>query len=118
MNKIKHKTKEWKYPRNVFLVFLFIILILFVKYCYLSLSPNINGRNMKVFAANRNTVSRVLKAKRGTIYDSEKNILAHNVTSYTFIAYLDPKRSTSKKTNHVKDIESTAKALSEVLESD
>ncbi len=116
MSKQKHKTKDWKYPRNVFLVFLFAIIILFARYCYLSLSPSINGRNMKVFAANRNTVSKVLKAKRGTIYDSEENILAHNVTSYTLIAYLDENRSTSTKINHVKDIDATAKALAQVLD--
>ena len=86
MNKKKQKTKNWKYPRNVFLVFLFAIIVLFAKYCYLALSPNINGRNMKVFAESRNTVSKVLKAKRGTIYDIEGNVLAHNVTSYTLIA--------------------------------
>ena len=73
---------------------------------------------MKVFAANRNTVSKVLKAKRGTIYDFEGNILAHNVTSYTLIAYLEPSRSTKTKINHVKDIDTTAKALAEVLEAD
>ena len=118
MKKQKQITNNWKYPRNVFLVFLFAILILFAKYCYLAISPNINGRNMKVFAANRNTVSKILKAKRGTIYDSEGNILAHNVTSYTLIAYLDPKRSTKTKIHHVKDIDATAKALAEVLEGD
>lgn len=118
MSRQKQKNKDWKYPRNVFLVFLFAIFILFAKYCYLALSPNINGRNMKSFAANRNTVSKVLKAKRGTIYDSEKNVLAHNVTSYTLIAYLDSKRSTASKVHHVKDIDKTAKALAEVLECD
>ena len=118
MSKKKQKTKDWKYPRNVFLVFLFAIIVLFAKYCYLALSPNINGRNMKVFAESRNTVSKVLKAKRGTIYDIEGNVLAHNVTSYTLIAYLDSKRSTKTKINHVKDIDTTAKALAEVLEGD
>ncbi len=118
MSKQKNQVNNWKYPRNTFLVFLFIIIILFAKYCYLAISPNINGRNMKAFAANRNTVSRILKAKRGTIYDSEGNVLAHNVTSYTLIAYLDPKRSTKTKIHHVKDIDMTAKALAEILEGD
>ena len=116
MKKNKKKTKDWKYPKGVFLVFLFLIIVLFAKYCYLALSPNINGRNMQKFAESRNTVSRILKAKRGTIYDSEGNILAHNVTSYTLILYLDPKRSRGNSINHVKDIDKTAKALAEVLE--
>ena len=115
MSKKNKKTKEWKYPKGVFLVFLFLIIVLFAKYCYLALSPNINGRNMQKFAESRNTVSKTLKAKRGTIYDSEGNILAHNVTSYTLILYLDPNRSKGSIINHVKDTEKTAKALAEVL---
>ena len=115
MAKNKQKIKEWKTPRKIFLVFLFLILVLFGRYCYLALSPTINGRNMKVFAANRNTVSKVLTAKRGTIYDMSGNVLAQTVTSYTLIAYLDESRSTETQINHVKDIDATAKALAPVL---
>ncbi|MBR2840627.1 MAG: penicillin-binding protein [Bacilli bacterium] len=110
--------REWKYPKKVFLCMLFVILTLFGKYCYLALSSNINGRDIKVFAENRNTVSKSLKAKRGTIFDSEGNILAQNVTSYTLVAYLDESRSTKNKINHVKDIDKTARELAVVLESD
>ena len=118
MAKRKQKNVEWKTPRKIFLVFLFLLLVLFGRYCYLALSPTINGRNMEVFAANRNTVSKVLKAKRGTIYDMSGNVLAQNVTSYTLIAYLDESRSTETQTNHVEDIDATAKALAPVLETD
>ncbi len=118
MKKNRKKTTEWKYPKGVFLVFLFLIIVLFAKYCYLALSPNINGRNMQKFAESRNTVSKTLKAKRGTIYDLEGNILAHNVTSYTLILYLDSSRSKGSIINHVKDVDRTAKALSEVLQAD
>lgn len=118
MPKNKLKNIEWKTPRKIFLVFLFLILILFGRYCYLALSPTVNGRNMQVFAANRNTVSKVLTAKRGTIYDVSGNVLAQNVTSYTLIAYLDESRSTNTQINHVKDIDATAKALAPVLETD
>ena len=118
MPKKKTKNIEWKTPRKIFLVFLFLILVLFGRYCFLALSPTVNGRNMQVFAANRNTVSRVLKAKRGTIYDVSGNVLAQNVTSYTLIAYLDESRSTKTQINHVKDIDATAKALAPVLETD
>ena len=115
MNKKKQKNIEWKTPRKIFLVFLFLILILFVRYCFLAISPTINGRNMQVFAANRNTISKTLTAKRGTIYDMSGNALAQNVTSYTLIAYLDEERSTKNQINHVKDIDQTAKALAPVL---
>ena len=118
MAKNKQKIKEWKTPRKIFLVFLFFMLVLFGRYCFLALSPTINGRDIKVFASNRNTVSKVLKAKRGTIYDMSGNVLAQNVTSYTLIAYLDEERSTKTQINHVKDIDSTAKALAKALETD
>ena len=114
----KKKNIEWKTPRKVFLVFLFLILVLFARYCYIALSPNINGRDIKVFAANRNTVSKVLTAKRGNIYDMSGNVLAQNVSSYTLIAYLDENRSTKTQINHVKDIDKTAKELAKVLETD
>ncbi len=118
MAKKNQKNVEWKTPRKIFLVFLFLILVLFGRYCYLALSPNINGRNMKVFAESRNTISKVLTAKRGTIYDMSGNVLAQNVTSYTLIAYLDESRSTKTQLNHVKDIDATAKALAPVLGAD
>lgn len=118
MAKGKQKNMEWKAPRKIFLVFLFLIFVLFGRYCYLAISPTINGRNMKTFAANRNTISKVLTANRGTIYDMSGNVLAHNVTSYTLIAYLDAGRSKGKNINHVKDIDMTAKALASVLEAD
>lgn len=114
----KQKSNIWKFPKKVFFVFFLCILILFGRYCYLALSTSVNGHNIKKFAANRNTVSKVLTAKRGTIYDSESAILAQNVTSYTIIAYLDKSRSKNGKLNHVKDIEGTAKKLAEVLEAD
>lgn len=46
------------------------------------------------------------------------NVLAQTVSSYTLIAYLDEERSTKTQINHVKDIDSTAKALAPVLGAD
>lgn len=114
----KQKSNIWKLPWKVFFVFFVCLAVLFGRYCYLALSPTINGHNIKEFANNRNTVAKKLVADRGTIYDSSGNVLAHNVTSYTLIAYLDEKRSTKRKINHVKDIDSTAEALAKVLDAD
>ena len=117
---MKHDNlKNWKTPSKFFLLFAFIILVLYIQYCYLSLSRTIYGKDMKKFAANRNTVTVNLTAKRGTIYDIEGNTLALNTTSYTMIAYLDSNR-TKDKTNpqHVVDKEYTATKLSQVLDGD
>lgn len=71
---------------------------------------------MKEFAENRNTVTSILTAKRGTIYDIEGDILAQNISTYTLIAYLDPSRTVNENNPaHVVDKEYTATKLSSIL---
>ena len=116
---MKTRSIKWKTPMIVFCVFLVFIFVLFLQYLYLSLSPNVYGINMKEFASNRNTYSSTLYAKRGTIYDSQDDILANDVSSYTVIAYLDESRTGSSTTlYHVKDKQKTAEALSPLLNMD
>ena len=114
--KNKQKNHNWKFPIKIFLFFLFLILVLFGRYCYLALSPTVNGHNIQKFAENRNTVSKTLYAKRGTIYDTTGNILAHNVTSYTLILYLDKSRKSGSTYDYVKDIDNTANTLANILD--
>ena len=96
---------------------LFVVLI--VRLGFLALSPTIDGIDIQTFAKNRTTRKTILKANRGNIYDGNGNILAQDVSSYTLIAYLDPKRSENSKTpQHVVDKEGTAKALSEIIDLD
>lgn len=115
----KIKSTNWKFPKVVFLIFLVFIFVLFIQLTYLSLSPSIYGINMDEFALNRNTISGILPASRGNIYDSSGSILAQNVSSYTVIAYLDESRtSNSEIPLHVVDKENTAKKLSEILGKD
>lgn len=113
----KKKSKSWLFPKKIFIGFLFLMLILFIQLCYLSLSPTIYGINMKDFSANRNTVTNVLQSNRGTIYDSLGNTLASNVTSYTVIAYVSPNvTGSSSIQKHVTDVNGTAEALSPILD--
>ena len=108
--------KTWNFPKYAFYVFLFLIVCLFIKFIYLSLSPTIYGKNMEVFAANRNTVNNVLYAKRGNIFDKNGNTLALNVSSYTVVAYLSATRTGSSSIpKHVVDKEMTAKKLAPIL---
>lgn len=111
------RKKFWKTPMTAYTIMIFLTIILYIQFVYLSLSPTIYGKNMDEFAASRNTVKKTLKATRGTIYDSENNILALNVTSYTVIAYLEKSKVYTKE-NYVKDVEATAEALANVLETD
>ena len=113
---MKTRSMKWKTPMVVFYIFLVFILILFIQYVYLSISPNVYGINMQEFAANRNTYSTLLHAKRGTIYDIQGDILAQDVSSYTVIAYLDESRTGSSfKLYHVADKQMTAEALAPLL---
>lgn len=112
-----NRKKFWKIPMTAYKIMIFLTIILYIQFVYLSLSPTIYGKNMDEFAASRNTVKRTLKATRGTIYDNENNILALNVASYTVIAYLE-KSTVYTGDNYVKDIEATAEALANVLGAD
>lgn len=114
MNKGKMKNKKWDLPKLVFSIFSFFLLLLYAQLVYLSLSKKIYGKNMNEFASSRNTIRQNIKAKRGTIYDKNKDILALNVSSYTLIAYLDEAR----KNDYVKDINLTAEKLASVLGKD
>ena len=108
--------QSWNFPKFVFKLFLFCMLVLLGQLCYLSLSPNIYGINMDKFAANRNTVEKTLYATRGSILDNNGLVLAQNVNSYTVIAYLSETRTgSSKKPLHVVDKKKTAEALAPVL---
>ena len=115
--KTRNNTKKtWSFPKVICNIFLVFIMLLFIQLCYLSLSPNIYGINMKEFSAKRNTVKTTLYAKRGNVYDIEGNVLAQNVTSYTVIAYLSESRTgTSSKPLHVVDKKATAEALAPIL---
>jgi len=119
MNTRKEKNKSWSFPGKVFITFLVFILILFVQYAYVSLFPSVYGINMKDFASSRYTVSSILRAKRGNIFDTSGNLLALNVSSYTVIAYLSESRTGSSKTPlHVVDKQATAEALSPIINMD
>ena len=110
------KKRKWNAPLLCFFIFTLVIVGLFVQLCYLALSKKVYGINMQEFAKGRNTVTSVLEAKRGTIYDIEGNVLAQNITTYTLIAYLDSTRTVDENDpKHVVDKEYTAEKLATIL---
>ena len=111
--------KRWKFPKIVLFFILVLFLVLITQFAYLSLSRKVYGDDLRSYAEKRMTVEEVLRAKRGTIYDKDGDILATNVSSYTLIAYLSPKRTVDEKNPmHVVDPEATAAALAPVLNAD
>jgi penicillin-binding protein 2B len=82
----------------------------------LGMSNEIDGTNLKKLASSRTTRTDTISALRGSIYSSNGDVLAQNVSSYKLIAYLDKKRTTNKKKpQHVVDKEDTATKLAPIL---
>ena len=105
---------------NLLLVFtLFLFLVIGARVAYIGLSKSVDNINIQELASKRTTQTTILKANRGTIYDNSKNVLAMDVSSYTLIAYLDPKRTENENNpQHVVDKENTALVLSKLLDTD
>ena len=115
----KNKTKGVKVSNLALMcAFLFLIVIV-VRLSHLALSSKVDGINLQSFAKTRTTKKTIIPAKRGNIYDANGNILSQDVSSYTLIAYLDPKRTTNENNpQHVVDKENTALVLSAILDMD
>lgn len=93
--------------------------VLIIRIGYLALSSEVDGINLQAFASTRTTKKITLPAKRGTIYDSNGNVLSQDVSSYTLIAYLDSSRTIDEdKPKHVVDKENTALVLSAIIDLD
>ncbi len=116
---MKSKVKGVKVS-NLALVCAFIFFgVLILRISQLTLSKEIDGIDIQTFAKSRTTRETKLPAHRGTIYDANGNILSQDVSSYTLIAYLDPKRTIDEKNpQHVVDKEKTALVLSAILDMD
>jgi len=120
MKKKKINTEKVK-VNFLMLIFIFFLFIIFIaRLCYLcTVDYQVGEETISSFIKNRNTKEEVIMPVRGSIYDTNGNILAEDVASYTIIAYLSEKRSENSKTPlHVVDVEATAKALSPLIDTD
>ncbi len=116
MKRKKKLRNEIKYSKLIIFSSLFLFVIMILRVLQLSTSKNIDGVNLQKLASQRTTKTDVIKAKRGTIYSSDNDILALNVSSYKLIAYLSASRTDNKDNpQHVVDKEKTAKALAPIL---
>lgn len=117
MTKIKKRKKNnIRYSKIVIFTSLFLFVCMIGRVVQLGLAKEIDGINLKELASKRTTATEKLSAERGSIYTSDGEALAQNVSSYKLIAYLDKKRTTNKNNpQHVVDKEKTAKALAPIL---
>jgi len=122
MKKVKDNNERFKVSKSVIIITFFLFLILIGRLCYLCLVDykvildDKQVTTIEKFIKSRNTKEEVIMPKRGTIYDTNGNILANDVISYTLIAYLSEKRVDGEgNKGYVEDIEETSKKLAKAL---
>lgn len=75
------------------------------------------GKNIREFKDPDISNTNVLKARRGTIYDRNREIIAGDEDTYTLVAYVDTSRKgVGNKIAYVKDIDKTARLLAGKLD--
>ena len=113
---MKKANENLKINRLFLLVIAFLFCAIIAKLLYVALAPKVDGIDLKTFALSRTTTTKVVEAKRGTIYDINGEVLAQDVRSYTVIAYLASSRTTNPdKPQHVVDKQMTAEKLAPIL---
>lgn len=111
------KTRVIKINAIFIIIVVFIFVAIILKLLWIGLgNVKVEGKPLADFAENRDTRTKTLTAKRGTIYSAKGEVLAKDVNSYTVIAYLDPIRTKDeKRPYHVVDKEKTAELLSPLI---
>lgn len=112
----KKKRNNIKYSKGVVIISLLLFCVLISRLTQIALSTEIDDTNLQELASKRTTKTETIAAKRGTIYSTDGETLAQNVSSYKIIAYLDETRTTNENNpQHVVDKAKTAAALSPIL---
>ncbi|MBW3114516.1 penicillin-binding protein 2 [Bacillus sp. MCCB 382] len=100
----------------LFCTFSLLFFIVFVRFLYIQVSGEIEGKNLAVEASGKYLQIYTLKANRGTIFDRNDHALAKDTPSYKMIAILSASvTSNPKKPNHVVDKKRTADVLSRYI---
>ena len=86
----KKKRNNIKYSKTIIIISLLLFVLMIGRVIQLSLATEIDGINLKELASKRTTKTEILHAKRGSIYSSNGDILAQNVSSYKLIASISP----------------------------
>ncbi len=106
--------------------FLFIILLPFLVFSLItyrlfivSTSEYVDGYDLKSLETDIKQKKDILPSKRGSILDSQGNVLAESVYTYKIIAHVNPKRSTNASYQaHVSDVDQTAAVIASVVGDD
>lgn len=101
----------------LYLGFALLFFILFSRLLFIQTTGKADGHELKNEALEKYMRTDVLKANRGTIYDTNGEVIAEDTTSFTVAAILDESVTTDpEEPNHVTDPEKTAKVLAKYIE--
>ncbi|WP_052728413.1 penicillin-binding protein [Domibacillus tundrae] len=103
----------------LYIGFALLFFILFSRVLYIQATGKADGHELKNEALEKYMRTDVLEASRGTIYDTNGEIIAEDATSFTIAAILDDSVTTNPESpNHVTDPEKTAKVLAKYIDMD
>ena len=113
------KKNQNQSAKIVMTIFALVISLMFGNVIYLGVTGKhfISGNNIREYADERGGGQKVktLYAKRGTIYSSDKEIIASDVKKYKLYAVIYERYDSKKKPQYVVDKEATAKALAPII---
>ncbi len=101
--------------RAVFLLFVVLALffVLLTRFIYIQTAKEVKGHDLQALAEQRWEKTKVLKGKRGTIYDRFGDVLAEEMKSYTVYAIL-----AEDQPSYVRDPRKTAEKLAPYIDMD
>lgn len=101
----------------LFGLFGLLFFILLSRYFTIQFTGEVGSQPLAAKAEQKYSRTGNLEAARGVIYDRNEVVISEDTTSYTLIAILDKKMTTSpKKPNHVTDPEKTARELAKIID--
>ena len=101
----------------LFIIFGLLFFVLLFRFVYIQATGEVKGQALAAKAEQQYSDSRIIEAKRGTIYDRNGEVIAEDRSSYSLIAILDKKMTTDPdEPNHVVDLDKTASDLSKYIE--
>lgn len=114
------KKSKFKYAKMIYYLFAFIVLLLAFNIVYLTVTGKtlVSQAHIRDFAKARggSQTTKIIQARRGTIYTSDKKVIATDVKKYNLVAILSTKHLTAKKEPaYVQDKEKTARVLAKYL---
>ncbi|MDR0137259.1 penicillin-binding protein [Metabacillus idriensis] len=99
------------------LIFALLFFVLIIRFLFLQTTGEVNGEILAARAQEQYERKRGIEANRGSILDRRGEVIAQDTSTYTLIAVLDDKLTTSAKNpKHVVDPEETAEKLAPLLD--